>query len=256
MIISEILYGYHPVMEAVNARRRRVFEVYTAEEGNIHRKSPIQLIVQKEGFSMKKMSRAALNKLAGSPFHQGIAARVSPFPVVDISDILKHPAGKGEEPFLLLVDNITDPQNLGALIRTGICAGIHGVIIPKDRSSPPTPAVSKASAGALEYANFARVSNMAACIKILKQSGIWVIGLDPAAENSLFSTDLTGSLAVVVGGEGKGIRPLVKKHCDDLVSIPNKGRVDSLNAAVAGGIAMYEALRQRQKMKSFHGKKE
>jgi len=134
---------------------------------------------------------------------------------------------------------------LGALLRTALCAGVDGIVIPKDRSALPTPAVSKASAGALEHSSLARVTNMVNTIKHLKEKGLWILGLDRIAEQSVFSSDLKGSIALVVGGEAKGIRPLVKKHCDMLMSIPQSSRINSLNASAAGAVVMYEAFRQR-----------
>jgi 23S rRNA (guanosine2251-2'-O)-methyltransferase len=145
-----------------------------------------------------------------------------------------------------MLDNILDPQNLGAIIRTALCVGIDGVIMPKDRSAPISPAVSRASAGALEHIRLSRVTNLVQTIKQCKKSGLWIMGLDKGAEQCLYDGDMTGSLAIVLGGEQKGIRPLVKKHCDFLVAIPQLGAVDSLNVSVAAAVAMYEALRQRQ----------
>jgi 23S rRNA (guanosine2251-2'-O)-methyltransferase len=149
-------------------------------------------------------------------------------------------------PFLLLLDNIMDPHNLGALIRTALCVGIDGVIIPKDRSAQPSPTVSKASAGALEHISLSRVTNMVDTIKMLKKNGLWIAGMDKMSTESIFTCDLKGFNAIVIGGEGKGVRPLVKKHCDILLSIPQIGPLDSLNASVAGAVAMYEIFRQRQ----------
>jgi len=154
---------------------------------------------------------------------------------------------KGGPHFLILLDSVLDPQNLGAILRSALCAGIDGVIMPKDRSAPITPAVSKASAGALEHIYLSRVTNLVQTIKQCKNSGIWVMGLDKDADQSIYDGDMTGSIAIVLGGEQKGIRPLVKKNCDFLVSIPQLGAVDSLNASVAAAVTMYEALRQRQK---------
>ena len=183
--------------------------------------------------------------LVGAVVHQGVAARVSPYPLAAVTDILQTAKGRDGKLFLLMLDNIMDPQNLGALIRTAVCVGINGVILPKDRSAPPTPAVSKASAGALEHINLTRVTNLVNTIKDFKKSGLWIIGLQKDAEQSIYAGDMTGSIAIVIGGEQKGIRPLVKKNCDFLVSIPQQGSVDSLNASVAAAVAMYEALRQR-----------
>ena len=145
-----------------------------------------------------------------------------------------------------MLDNIQDPQNLGAIIRTALCVGVDGIILPKDRSAQPTPSVSKASAGALEHINLARVTNLVQTIKHCKKSGLWVIGLQKDAGQSIYTGDLTGSIAIVLGGEQKGMRPLVKNNCDFLFSIPQQGPVDSLNASAAAAVAMYESFRQRQ----------
>ncbi|MFH1102371.1 MAG: 23S rRNA (guanosine(2251)-2'-O)-methyltransferase RlmB [Pseudomonadota bacterium] len=242
---TETLYGFHPVFEALRAGRRRFFEIYFATEGASGRYAPIRARALQESISVKQIPRDELNKMAGSPFTQGIAARVTPYPAAELSDALKKSKSAGDFPFLLLMDNILDPQNLGALIRTGLCAGVHGVVIPKDRSTPPTPAVSKASSGALEHIFLVRVTNLTTTIESLKESGIWVFGMERHATTTIFSQNLTGPVALVVGGEEKGIRPLVRRHCDGLFSIPQSGNFDSLNASVAGGIAMFEVFRQR-----------
>jgi 23S rRNA (guanosine2251-2'-O)-methyltransferase len=162
-----------------------------------------------------------------------------------LADIVNRAESDPQSYFLLLLDNIMDPHNLGALVRTALCVGIDGVIIPKDRSVWPSPAVSKASAGALEHIRLAKVTNLVNTIKALKKKGLWILGLDSAAKRSIFISDLKGSIAMVIGGEEKGIRPLVKKQCDVLMSIPQKGHINSLNASVAGAVVMYEAFRQR-----------
>ena len=146
-----------------------------------------------------------------------------------------------------MLDNIQDPRNLGAIIRTALCVGIQGVIVPKDRSAPPTPAVSKASAGALEHIRLARVTNLVQTIKHCKTSGLWIMGLHKDAAQSIYAADMSGSIVLVIGGEQKGIRRLVKKNCDFLVSIPQQGEFNSLNASVAAAVAMYEAFRQRKR---------
>ncbi len=144
-----------------------------------------------------------------------------------------------------MLDNIQDPQNLGAIIRTALCVGIHGVVVPKDRSASPTPAVSRASAGALEHIRLVRVTNLVQTIKHCKSRGLWVMGLQQNAVQSIYAADLSGSIAIVLGGEQKGIRRLVEKNCDFMVSIPQLGTLNSLNASAAGAVAMYEAFRQR-----------
>jgi 23S rRNA (guanosine2251-2'-O)-methyltransferase len=146
----------------------------------------------------------------------------------------------------LILDGVVDPQNLGALVRTAVCAGLGAVVLPKDRAARPGPAVSRASAGALEYARVVVVPNIVATIQALKPLGLWIAGLDKNEGKPLFASDLSGPLAIVVGAEGKGIRPLVRRHCDFLVAVPQTGPIDSLNASVAGAVVIYESWRQRQ----------
>ena len=177
--------------------------------------------------------------------HQGIAARTSFFPVKNAAEMVHKIGPEGKSCFILVMENIEDPHNLGALIRTALSAGVDYILIPKDRAAGPSSTVSRSSAGAMEHADIYMITNTAALLKSLKEKGVWVFGLDADGDRSLFDADLKGPIALVIGGENKGVRPLVKKECDFLLSIPNKGRINSLNASVAGGIAMYEALRQR-----------
>jgi 23S rRNA (guanosine2251-2'-O)-methyltransferase len=242
---TEILYGIHPVCEALTARRRTVYEIYLQKESQSSRLARLASLAAHRGIRVKTVGSGELKALVGADGHQGAAARVGLYPLTAISDILAVAEAKGGRHFLLMLDSILDPQNLGAIIRTALCVGIDGIIMPKDHSAPPTPAVSKASAGALEHILLSRVTNLVQTIKHCKKSGLWVMGLDKEAERSIYDGDMTGSLAIVLGGEQKGIRPLVKKNCDFLVSIPHLGALDSLNASVAAAVAMYEAVRQR-----------
>lgn len=242
---TELLYGIHPVYEALRAERRHVYEIYIQREKKSGRFAQLLSLADSRGVLLKTTGTDDLRNLAGPARHQGVVARVNPYPLFSVSDIMQTVQAGTRIPFLLMLDNILDPRNLGAIIRTALCAGIDGVILPKDRSATPTPSVSRASAGALEHINLARVTNLVNTIKYLKNMGLWIIGLHKDAQESLFAGDLTGPVVVVVGGEQKGLRPLIKKHCDFLVSIPQQGPVDSLNASVAAGVAMYEALRQR-----------
>jgi len=242
---TEILYGIHPVFEAIKAGRRKIFEIYISEDKISRRIDRVVKFAEPEKFPVKKIKVAKLKSIAGTNKHQGIAAKVSSYIMADLSDIHGGTVTEDKSRFLLVLDNMLDPHNLGAIIRTALGVGIDGIIIPKDRSASPSPAVSKASSGALEHVRLMQVKNIVSTIKILKEKGMWVAGLDKEAADSIFSKDLTGSVAIVVGGEEKGIRPLVKKNCDFLISIPQMGQVDSLNASVAAAIAMYEAFRQR-----------
>ncbi|GBC63837.1 23S rRNA (guanosine(2251)-2'-O)-methyltransferas e RlmB [Desulfonema ishimotonii] len=237
---TEILFGVHPVAEALRAGRREISEILMAGGRSSPRSEAIANQAAALKIPVRTVSSKKLTALTGSDFHQGIAACVSPYPYVGIGDILR-PA----EPFLLILDSVVDTHNLGALIRTALCAGINGVIIPKDRAASPSPAVSKASAGALEHMAIVRETNLVNVIRELKAARIWIAGLDMAGDQTLYKGNLTGPLALVVGGEEKGIRPLVRKQCDFLLSIPQEGPLNSLNASVAGAVVMYEAYRQR-----------
>ena len=242
---TEILYGIHPVFEALSAGRRRVYEIYLAKEKNIVRFKPIMSLAESRGISRQTTGAADFKALVGPVVHQGVAARVSPYPLTALTDILQTTQAGDDTFFLLMLDNIVDPQNLGALIRTALCVGIDGVILPKDNCATPTPAVSRASAGALEHIKLSRVTNLVQTIKLCKNRGLWIMGLLKDAEQSIYAGDLTGSIAMVLGGEQKGLRPLVRKKCDFLFSIPQQGPIDSLNASAAGAVTMYEAWRQR-----------
>lgn len=236
-----ILYGIHPVQEALVANRRRIMRVYVAKSGS----SRITGIIDRAKTSqipVQMVSSERLGALAGTNAHQGIGAETEGFPFSDPNHILTADSAG----MVLVLDGLVDPRNVGALLRTALCVGVAGVFLSKDRSAAITPAVSMASAGALEHIRLCKVTNISRLLSQLKSAGFWVTGLDPSAPSSIFHADLRGSLALVVGSEEKGIRPLVKKGCDFLVSIPQKGRVDSLNVSVAGAVALYEAFRQRQ----------
>ena len=240
---TEWLYGIHPVYEALAAGRRKVYEVYLDSGKKSGRLAQIRYMAQSTGI-LKTCDAGKLTELAGTDGHQGVAAKASPYRQVSVNDILQTPES-GDNPFVLMLDNIQDPRNLGAVIRTALCVGVHGVIVPKDRSAPPTPAVSKASAGALEHIRLVRVTNLVQTIKHCKSRGLWIVGLQKGAGQPVFSGDLTGAIALVLGGEQKGVRQLVRKNCDFMLSIPQQGPLDSLNVAVAASVAMYEAYRQR-----------
>jgi len=242
---TELLYGIHPVLEALAAGRRRVYEVYLDKEKKSERLARIASMAEARGVLKKSIAPGDFKALTGTIGHQGAAAAVSPYPQVTVQEILQTVQGEDGKQFLLMLDNIQDPQNLGAIIRTALCVGIHGVIVPKDRSASPTAAVSKASAGALEHIHLVRVTNLVHTIKHCKASGLWVMGLQKDAAQAIYAADLSGPIALVLGGEQKGIRRLVKKNCDILVSIPQQGALNSLNASVAAAVAMYEAFRQR-----------
>jgi 23S rRNA (guanosine2251-2'-O)-methyltransferase len=245
---TEILYGIHPVQEALKAGRRKFYEIYLARDNPAGRLENILKITEDRNISVSQLKPKQLSGLTKTSEHQGIGAKVSIYPVEGLNQVLDRQIS-GECSLILILDQVVDPRNLGALIRTALAVGVQGVIIPKDRSAPPSPVASKASAGAMEHLHLIKVPNLVGAIKQIKATGIWVAGLDRSASKSVFENDLTDPLAIVIGAEEKGLRPLVKAACDFLISIPQLGPVDSLNASVAGAVAMYEAFRQRNQKK-------
>jgi 23S rRNA (guanosine2251-2'-O)-methyltransferase len=243
---AEIIYGYHPVREALRANRRKIQTIYIGRENSGNRGEEISGIAESNGIPVERVTAEAIRSMSRTDYHQDVCARTSTYPVVAPEDLMDRILTGEAPPFFLVIDSVLDPQNLGALIRSALSVGVLGVLTPKDRSAPPTAAVSKASAGALEHILMARVTNISRTLDALKQRGLWIFGLEGKADQEIYRTDLTGPMALVVGGEEKGIRPLVKQHCDFLVSIPQHGPLDSLNASVAGAVALYEVLRQRR----------
>ena len=250
IVKTEILYGINPVLEALKAGRRDFFAVYIAKKKISQRLEKVLTLTEAKKIPVEWVETSQLKSLTGTDQHQGIGARTSRFPLSEISGIIDSIRPDDTNHLLLLLDNVMDPHNLGALVRTALCVGVNGIIIPKDRSVSPTPAVSRASAGALEHIHLVKVTNMVNTIEALKEKGLWIAGMEKTSAKSIFFSDLTGHIAIVIGGEEKGMRPLVKKHCDFLMSIPQAGPVSSLNASVAGAVAMYEAFRQRHLMAS------
>ena len=194
-----------------------------------------------------EIDKQKMNQMAKTPNPQGIIAIVPPFDYCEIYDIINLAKEKKEEPFILILDGIEDPHNLGSIIRTAETAGVHGIIIPKRRAATVNSTVNKTSAGAVEHMLIARVNNLNETINTLKQQGIWICGTDINTNKYYYNQDLTGPIAIVIGNEGAGISRLVKENCDFLVKIPIKGKVTSLNASVSTGIVVYEAVKQRNK---------
>lgn len=193
---------------------------------------------------IKYVPRERLDQLSETGKHQGVIAYAAAYEYAEVEDILKNARDKGEEPFIFLLDNIEDPHNLGAIIRTANLAGAHGVIIPKRRAVGLTATVAKTSAGALNYTPVAKVTNLAATIDELKKEGLWFVCADMGGE-SMYRLNLKGPIGLVIGNEGEGVSRLVKEKCDYIASIPMKGDIDSLNASVAAGVLAYEIVRQR-----------
>ena len=242
---NDILWGYHPVFEALRAKRRTFIRLLVAQGKNSPRIEALIQHARTLGISVQNQTTQQLNSLVGHRRHQGICALVSRYPLCALDELLSMDLMPNTALFFLILDQINDPQNFGAIIRTAQCAGVHGMLVPKDRSAPPSAAVSKASAGALEHTQIAQVTNLVDGIKRLKSAGVWIVGADQRGAGTVFDADLTGPLAIVIGGEEKGMRPLVKKNCDFIISIPQLGSIGSLNASVAAAVIMYEVFRQR-----------
>ena len=239
-----LIEGRNAVMEAL--RSGRDFESLFIQK-DLH-DGPVNSIVreaQKRGIRIQYVEKERLNRLSESGSHQGVAARVASYNYAEVEDILAAAEKKGEPPFLILLDGIEDPHNLGAIIRTANLAGAHGVIIPKNRAVGLTATVAKTSAGALNFTPVARVTNMANTIEDLKKQGLWFVCADMDG-TIMYDLDLRGPIGLVIGSEGNGVSRLVRKKCDLQASIPMKGDIDSLNASVAAGILAYEIVRQRR----------
>lgn len=243
---SRLIEGWNPVLEALRAGRR-LQQVWLAADQNKNAATLLEL-AREIGVPVTEVDRQQLSVLTGGDEHQGVAAAAPPYEYVGVDAILERAAARREEPFLLLLDHIEDPQNLGSLIRTAECAGVHGVVIPTRRAAGVTPAVGKASAGAIEYMPVARVTNLVQEMERLKERGLWVVGAHMEGERSLFDADLRGPVALVIGAEGRGLSRLVAERCDSLVYVPMWGRINSLNASVAGALLMYEVARSRSRI--------
>lgn len=241
---ENIVAGRNPVIELLKSGRtvEKLFVAKGSTEGSI---SVIMSMAREKGIVISEVDRKKLDSLAGGSSHQGVAAQVTPYSYFTVEDMLKEAEDKGEDPFLIILDEIEDPHNLGSIIRSANVCGAHGVIIPKRRSATMTPIVAKTSAGAVEYTKVAKVTNITQTIKELKEKGLWIIGADMDGEYC-YNSNLKGPIAIVIGNEGKGISRLVKENCDLVVKIPVLGQISSLNASVAAGIIMYEIVRQRQ----------
>ncbi|MCM1507057.1 MAG: 23S rRNA (guanosine(2251)-2'-O)-methyltransferase RlmB [Ruminococcus flavefaciens] len=239
---NENIAGRNPVIEALKSGTP-IDTIYI--DGNSGSLGLIRRLAKEKGIVVKDAQDKKLTQLSGGASHQGVVAVGACGEYVSVEDILAVSQKKGTKPFIIICDEIEDPHNLGAIIRTAETAGADGVIIPKRRSASLNATVAKTSAGAVSYVPVARVSNLSACIDTLKENGVWIYGTD-ASGTDYCQTDFTGSMALVIGSEGFGISRLIQKKCDFMVKLPMYGKINSLNASVAGGIFMYEVLRQRR----------
>lgn len=241
---EDILEGRNPVFEALKSGRQ-IDKILIAKNSNKGSITRIIALAKEKKILISEVERTKLDTISITGAHQGIIAYAAAASYVSVKDILDYADEKGEAPFIIICDSLNDAHNLGSIIRTAHCCGAHGVIIPKHRSVGLSAAAAKAAAGAVEYTKIAKVTNLARCIEDLKKSGIWVCGTDADGENDIYTADLSGPIALVIGSEGEGMSRLVKESCDFLVRIPMRGKINSLNASVAAGVVMYEAVRRR-----------
>lgn len=244
---EDIIYGRNSVIEALTSNH--TMDKILIQEGLRHSQiGKIRNLAKERGIVYQFVDKRKLDRMTDGENHQGVAALAAAHKYAELSDILATAKANGEAPFILIADGITDPHNLGSIIRTADAAGAHGVVIPKNRSVSLNSVVAKVSAGAIEHMPVARVTNIAQTLELLKKEGLWIAGTALEAEQYCFESDLTGPLGIVIGSEGEGMSRLVREHCDFLVKIPMLGKTESLNASVAAGVLLYEAVRQRNKM--------
>ena len=241
---ENMLEGRNAVTEALSAGRT-IDKLFVADGDTDRALARICAMAKQAGAVVVPTDRRKLDYMSATGAHQGVIAMVAAHDYASIDDILKKAQDAGEPPLIVICDELSDPHNLGAIIRTAECAGAHGIIIPKRRSVGLTAVVGKASAGALEYMPVARVSNITAAIDTLKKAGVWVYGTAAEGDTTLYRADLKSAAAIVIGNEGEGMSRLVSERCDFKVSIPMKGSISSLNASAAAAIMLYEAVRQR-----------
>ncbi len=241
--------GRNAVLELLESDRdiNKIFISDGERHGSINK---IIALAKEKKVIINEVSKAKLNQMSQTENNQGVIAIVPPFNYCEIEDILDLAKDRNEKPFVLILDGIEDPHNLGSIIRTAETAGVHGIIIPKRRAANVNSTVAKVSAGAVEYMKIARVNNISDAINTLKENDIWICGTDMNTDKYYYDEDFTGGIGIVIGSEGYGMSRLVKENCDFLVKIPMKGKITSLNASVSAGIVMYEVVKQRIRIKN------
>ena len=247
-IFDDQVEGRNSVLELLESEKdiNKIFVTKGERHGSINK---ILAIAKERRIIIVEKDKRKMDEMAQTQNYQGVIAIVPPFEYCEIEDILEEAESKNEDPFILILDGIEDPHNLGSIIRTAETAGVHGVIIPKRRAASVNSTVNKVSAGAVEHMKIARVNNISDSIERLKKAGLWICGTDINTDKYYYNQDLTGPIGIVIGNEGTGISEKVKKNCDFLVKIPMKGKVTSLNASVSTGIIIYEAVKQKMNKK-------
>ncbi|SHG91908.1 23S rRNA (guanosine2251-2'-O)-methyltransferase [Thermosyntropha lipolytica DSM 11003] len=243
--MKETVAGINGVTEMLKAKRRKIYRIFIQEGKKGSKVDELVKLATGCQIPVQRMDKKDMDRMYPAKNHQGVVAEVEPYKYSSLEEVLEYARGKGEEPFLVLLDGIEDPQNMGAIVRTALCAGVHGVVIPKHHAVEVTDAVVRASAGAVEYMHIIKTTNLVGFIKELKACGFWIIGADAEGKEDYFALSFPSPVAVVVGSEGDGMRRLVKENCDFLVKIPMQGEINSLNASVAAALIIYEVVRQR-----------
>lgn len=238
--------GRNPVMEALKSGKT-IDKIYLLKGDGQGSVVKIRSLAKQKKIPIVEIDRKKMDEMSVSHSHQGVIALVPPVDYVTVQDILKRAEQKGEKPFIVVLDEVEDPHNLGSIIRTANGAGVHGILIPKHRSTGITATVAKVAAGACFYTPVAKVTNLAQTMEELKEQGVWFYGADMDGEKTVFETDFSGGCGIVIGNEGKGISRLVREKCDFIVNIPMHGEIESLNASVSAGIFMYQAANSRNK---------
>ncbi|WP_255807867.1 23S rRNA (guanosine(2251)-2'-O)-methyltransferase RlmB [Cohnella mopanensis] len=249
---DEYLAGKHPVLEAMRAGRS-INKIFMSNQAQKNLILPIMEEAKARGIVVQQVDKSKLDRLVPDMQHQGVVAQAAAVAYVEVDELLARAAASGEAPLIVLLDEVEDPHNLGSVLRTADCTGVHGVIVPKRRSAGLTAVVAKTSAGAVEYVPVARVANLVQTMEKLKEAGLWIAGADAGAKEGFYETNLTGPLAIVIGNEGQGLSRLVRERCDFILSLPMAGQINSLNASVAAGVILYEVVRQRAEAQKKRG---
>jgi len=240
----QVIYGINPLLEVLLSHPEMLEKVVVADGRGGNEVRKILKLAAEHGLPVEFGGRERVEKLAPRQVHQGVAAICRAHAYATVDEVIAHRHEKSKYDLVVLLDSVTDPQNLGSIIRTAHCCGANGVIIPENRAASVTASVSKASAGAVQYLPTAMVVNLVDAIGYLKERGFWIYGADAVARMDIQAPDYEGNIALVMGSEGRGIRPLIRKRCDFLISIPMRGRVASLNVSVAAGVILFEILRK------------
>jgi 23S rRNA (guanosine2251-2'-O)-methyltransferase len=232
---------------------RSLNKIFLSNQAQRHLIQPIMEEAKARGIVVQQVDKRKLDQLVPDLQHQGVVAQAAAVSYAEVDDLLALAVERGEPPLIVLLDEVEDPHNLGSVLRTADCTGVHGVIVPKRRSAGLTAVVAKTSAGAVEYVRVARVANLVQTMEKLKAAGLWIAGADAGAKDGFYETNLTGPLAIVIGNEGQGLSRLVRERCDFILSLPMFGQINSLNASVAAGVILYEVVRQRQQAQKKSG---